>query len=180
MFMQDIVINQIKAAFQYNPETGSITRLANIVRTNGRPTHHRTGQIVGSKHCSGYRHTRFTSSLGKIHLLEHRLAFLLMGKDIPLNVDHINGNRSDNRWINLRPSNNSENQLNRHVKVGKDKDLPIGIYRCTRKGRDGIWYAIKLQIQGKIRSTFSRNLDDALAKMIEWRAEYVKFQENAL
>ncbi len=178
--MKDIVINQIKAAFQYNPETGSITRLRKIVRANGRPTHYKKGQIAGSKHCGGYRHVSFTSLLGRIKILEHRLAFILMGKDIPLNVDHINGNRSDNRWINLRPSSNSENQLNRHVKLGKDKDLPIGIYRCTRKKRAGIWYVIRLQIQGKIKSTLSRNLDDALAKMIEWRAEYVKFQENTL
>lgn len=47
----------------------------------------------------------------------HRLAFLLKTGDMPEIVDHINGDRKDNRWKNLRPATSSENACNSVVKV---------------------------------------------------------------
>ncbi len=45
----------------------------------------------------------------------HRLAFLIMGIEIPddIEIDHINGNRSDNRFENLRMVPLRQNQHNR-------------------------------------------------------------------
>lgn len=45
----------------------------------------------------------------------HRLAFLWMTGSIPPEVDHINGDRADNRWANLRPATNQQNKWNRVV-----------------------------------------------------------------
>ena len=45
----------------------------------------------------------------------HRLAFLLMAGDLPppdFDVDHINGNKTDNRWTNLRLATRSQNSIN--------------------------------------------------------------------
>jgi len=44
---------------------------------------------------------------------EHRLAFLFQGRPMPRNVDHENGRRDDNRWVNLRPATRSQNAHNR-------------------------------------------------------------------
>lgn len=42
----------------------------------------------------------------------HRVAFLLKTGNVPLCVDHVNCIKSDNRWVNLRPANYSENGYN--------------------------------------------------------------------
>jgi len=45
-------------------------------------------------------------------MLAHRAAFALMTGRWPVQVDHINGIRSDNRWVNLREVTNAQNQHN--------------------------------------------------------------------
>lgn len=48
---------------------------------------------------------------GKL-MLAHRAAFALMTGRWPVQVDHINGVRTDNRWVNLREVTNTQNQHN--------------------------------------------------------------------
>lgn len=46
----------------------------------------------------------------------HRLAFLwMLGRFPDAQVDHLNGNRSDNRWINLREATASINRHNQRA-----------------------------------------------------------------
>jgi hypothetical protein len=49
---------------------------------------------------------------GKTHPV-HRLIFIYMTGECPQFVDHINGQRSDNRWANLRPATKSQNCANK-------------------------------------------------------------------
>ncbi len=44
-----------------------------------------------------------------------RLAFLYMLGFIPREVDHIDRNRSNNKWLNLTETNRSENMLNANI-----------------------------------------------------------------
>jgi len=67
------------------------------------------GQEVGSIHKTGYRHVTW---MGKIHKV-HRLIFLLEHGYLPKEIDHINGDRQDNRLENLRGVTRSENQFNK-------------------------------------------------------------------
>lgn len=64
---------------------------------------------AGSMHKTGYRHVTW---MGKVHKV-HRLIFLLHHGHLPPEVDHINGDRADNRVENLRAADRSENQCNR-------------------------------------------------------------------
>jgi hypothetical protein len=171
--------NQVAVAnrlFYYEPETGKILRRETIIRSNGAPTHYVAGDIAGGVGSNGYRHVCFVAGDTEVVILAHRLAFYLLGQVPPSEIDHINGLRDDNRWANLRATTRSNNQLNRHVKVGKSSDLPIGVYRAKRKGRPGIWYAVRVGRLGQDRSTYKRNLDDAIA----WRATALQsMRENA-
>lgn len=164
--------------FEYCPNSGIFTRKFDVVRSNGRPTHFKKGSRAGSLSGNGYRQLQLERDGVRILLHEHRAAFILMGHEIPESIDHINGVRADNRWENLRPSNDSENQCNRHVKVGKSKHLPIGIYETTRKGRPGIWYSVHCECGGRKKSTYKRNLQDAIQTRLAWEKEMFSFQSR--
>lgn len=71
----------------------------------------KAGSVCTTKHHDGY----LVTMIGKKNYGLHRLAFLFMGVDLPSCVDHINGIRSDNRWINLRPVTPAENARNRRL-----------------------------------------------------------------
>jgi len=88
----------------YNPITGQFLQL---IRTSHRV---KVGDVAGVFNKSlGYR---IVCILGKKYL-EHRLAwFYVHGKWPSLEIDHINGDRSDNRLANLRDISHADNMRN--------------------------------------------------------------------
>jgi len=84
------------------------------------------GDLAGSRHYSGYL-TVFT--LGKSHRL-HRLAWLHVYGAMPdCHIDHINGVKFDNRIVNLRLSNPTENAQNRRRQQRGAKSGLLGVAR---------------------------------------------------
>lgn len=68
----------------------------------------------------------------------HRLIWLIMTGEWPENeVDHINGDSTDNRWVNLRAATRSQNAINRHFSNSTGyrgvRQLPNGMYRARIK-----------------------------------------------
>ncbi len=124
----------LKEHFSYDPDTGVITALSNRGRV-------RKGMELGSKTVAGY----LTVSLNGKSYLCHRLAFFLINDAWPVNdVDHINGDRSDNRWCNLRQATRQQNLFN---KLGnKAKTLPRNVYP-HKSGR----FRVKMKIDGLTR-----------------------------
>jgi HNH endonuclease len=94
---------RLKELLHYSPETGECTWLVN--RTNGVKAGDRAGFDV-----NGYQGVYIDNVMYKIH----RIAFLYMNGMFPVEyVDHVNCNKADNRWSNLREATNSQNQHNR-------------------------------------------------------------------
>lgn len=87
--------------FTYDPDSGELTR--KIARANQK-----AGSIPGYIDDLGYRAVSIHKKLYRVH----RLIFLIMGENLPEVVDHINGDKLDNRWINLRPTNRQGNNQN--------------------------------------------------------------------
>jgi hypothetical protein len=66
------------------------------------------GAAAGSLHSNGYQAVKIQNCRYPLH----RLAWKWMTGDEPMLIDHINGDRKDNRWSNLREASKSENGAN--------------------------------------------------------------------
>jgi hypothetical protein len=97
MLTQDLLC----ALFEYQPDG----RLLRKVTTNPRAPAH---AYSGSPNKAGYLRTRV---LGKLYYNHHLVWFLHHGTWPPA-LDHINGNRADNRLDNLRICSQQQNMHN--------------------------------------------------------------------
>ncbi len=99
------MINQevLKEILNYNPDTGQFTW---VKSTSPRAL---PGCVAGSKHKEGY----ISITIKNKAYLAHRLAWLYVYGSLPkYQIDHINGDRIDNRIVNLRKSTHHQNQGN--------------------------------------------------------------------
>ena len=101
-----ITQSELKKQIHYSPETGLFKRL--ISKTSSV----NVGDKAGSLRTNGYLAFHLNNKL----YYSHRLAFLYMSGRFPIQVDHINHSRTDNRWINIREANASINSKNRSLK----------------------------------------------------------------
>lgn len=110
---------ELSSYFYYDPDSGLVTRRK---RTANRT---KVGQQVGSRRSDGYLSTHFK---GKSYFL-HRIVWKMSYFYDPLEVDHINGDRSDNRLCNLREVSYSGNAHN--VQARGYYQMHNGRYRAT-------------------------------------------------
>jgi hypothetical protein len=99
--MNEIDFNEI---FTYDPETGLLHWKA--PKTNRV----KAGDVAGQPKASGYRYV----GVGKKRYLAHRVVWEMHNGPIPPNtdIDHLNGDKSDNRLSNLRVATRSQNMTN--------------------------------------------------------------------
>jgi len=103
-----ISADRVRQLFHYDKATGSFVRLVSTCGTA------KIGDVAGSYHKdTGYIYL----SVDGRKYLSHRLAWLWVNGVWPSKqIDHVNGKRDDNRWINLREATNSQNQWNSSIR----------------------------------------------------------------
>lgn len=88
--------------YTYNPETGEVFNHNN--------------KLTGYISQYGYIACGYTENYKEYKCLAHRFAWYYMTGKIADKIDHINGIRNDNRFINLRNVNTQKNGFNRKAK----------------------------------------------------------------
>jgi hypothetical protein len=98
-----ITQDELKKLLNYDTNTGIFTWKV-------KPSNNvKIGSVAGTSHNCGYKIIR----INKKQYLSHRLAWLYTYGEMPSNlIDHINGDRSDNKLENLRDCNIKQNAHN--------------------------------------------------------------------
>ena len=124
--------------YEYDADTGELTRKS-------------TGNVISAKNTTGS--VILSHGRGKQYLA-HRIIWKIMTGEDPgeLEIDHINRNRCDNRWCNLRLTTKQENSNNKpgrgitqDKRTGKwratlqvaRKKMHVGVYECPLMARIG-------------------------------------------
>lgn len=125
---------ELHSMFEYKPETGDL-----VWRYNRSPRA-RSGAAVGIVHASGYKVTH----IRKKNYLVHRLVWALHHGKYPSQLDHINGNKLDNRIENLRECTSRQNGANKGLQRNNKTGFK-GVSYCSRQNR----YQATCRVDGK-------------------------------
>lgn len=155
----------IRAALDYDPETG----VFRWKPKQGRGGSWAAGRVAGGMDGKGY----WRISIKGVRRQAHRLAWLhFYGVWPDRQIDHINGNRLDNRISNLRLATNGENQQNAKF-IRKNTGAYPGVTPARKSGR---WQA---QITHKSKYHYLGTFDtpeDAHAAFMAAKAQLHTFQ----
>jgi len=114
--------NRLKQLLDYSPDTGVFTR--------------KNGRIAGTTRADGYKKVCVDAK----QYYAHRLAWLYMTGDLPLVIDHIDRDPSNNKFHNLRAVTKGENQHNRTAPCNNTSGYKGVIYFArTKRWRACIW-----------------------------------------
>lgn len=119
--MTELTSERLRELLDYDPETGVFTnRFSRGAAKAGAVA----GRSIGS---SGYLRIMVSGR----HYLAHRLAWLYMTGEWPKEeVDHINRDKIDNRWANLREATRTDNAINQ---IRSSRALPRGVRRAKSR-----------------------------------------------
>lgn len=123
---------RLKELFSYDPETGVFLRI--------KPRKDK-GHAVGSVTHYGYLSVMIDYKAYKVH----RLAWLWEHGDFPIScIDHIDGDRLNNRIANLRQATHKQNNQNRRYAIDRSSTGTLGVYKGYNGG-----FKTQISVDGK-------------------------------
>lgn len=147
----DVTGTTLAMLFDYDPGTGHFTH-----KTGRGPRGGGAGCIAGHRMNHGY----IAIGIPGKTVLAHRLAWLWMTGEWPkLEIDHINRNRSDNRWSNLREATRPQQSANGSIRTTNTSGV-IGVFWDTSRKR---WSASLMVNYKTIRLGRFKKFEDAVA-----------------
>jgi len=145
-------VGRIRELLEYDPTTGGFTWK---VRRGGKA---KAASRAGSRHSCGYLQIRIDG----VRHLAHRLAWAIHHGTMPprgIQVDHIDGDRANNRIGNLRLATNAENGRNRQNPGKRNSSGSTGVLWRIRKQK---WCA-QITVNGRsIHLGYFTNKHDAI------------------
>ena len=150
------MITQSELIEMFDYKDGQLLRKNNITKQKKL--------AIGSVSVNGYIET----SINYKRYLLHRLIWLYHYGYFPKCIDHIDGNRRNNRIENLREATFSQNALN--MKIRSNKKIPVkNVYSCSGG------YEVKFCMHGvKKRFGTFRSVEDAQEFAIQYRKNHHK------
>ena len=124
-------LERLKQLFEY--QEGSLVRRISVT------SNAKKGAIAGCFSKDGYGRVNVD---GRQYLI-HRIIFMLCHGECPEELDHIDGNRSNNRIENLRAASRGENQYN----TSRQKNSTTGYKGVTLHKKSGMFHA-KIRASG--------------------------------
>lgn len=171
---REMTQERLKQLVEYDPATGVFERIGKL--------HHTAHKIPKSSNQDGY----LTVWLDGKNRRQNRMAWLYMyGAPIPKILDHINGNRKDNRISNLRPATVAQNQQNSRLRcdnssgvkgVSWDKSQNSWKAYSKNKGKTkhiGVFKSFEDAVEARVRY-----VKETYGEFFSERHEGVKQQEN--
>ena len=155
-------LEELKEFLDYNPDTGIFTWIK-------KPSHPvKVGQKAGSiDYARGYFRISFKGYL----YLTHRLAYYMYHGIDPLEklIDHIDGDKINNKINNLRLASKSQNSMNRSILGSNNNSGVIGVNWVKR---DRKWCA-RVTVDGFIKHLgLFINKEDAIKARKEGEIKY--------
>ena len=143
MAKADLTAQRLRELLHYDPETGIFCW--------------KNGKIAGASRPDGYCHVRIDGRL----YLSHRLAWLYMTGDWPMaQIDHIDRNRSNCAFYNLRDISSKQNHHNRDVNIGQGRNAALGVRWDASRGK----FLARIKHNGTTKNLGRFiNIDDAKA-----------------
>src|SRR5262245_33505102 len=119
-----LTAERLREVLDYDPSTG-------VFKSNGGRCGSRVGAtLVGTVRPDGYREIRIDWQ----RYLAHRLAWLHVHGSWPAgDIDHVNGNPSDNRIVNLRLATRTQNNANSRRRPNTSGFK--GVHFCRERNR---------------------------------------------
>lgn len=115
--------DDLNRIFNYDPLTGILSYAQDSL--SGLKA-----DVAGYSHSEGY----LSVSIGRKEYLVHRVIWCMVKGYWPIQVDHQNHIRSDNRWLNLEETSSRGNQLNMGLKRKNNSSGELGV-RILPSGR---------------------------------------------
>ncbi len=129
--------SEVASLLSYDPLTGSVRWQR---KCRGADPDREAG-VIGDQ---GYR----VVYLGNRRVRAHHIAWAIQTGDWPpdeMDMDHINGDRSDNRWINLRLASRSQNNMNQK----RRSDNRSGCKGVSWRADTEKWHA-RITVKGRV------------------------------
>lgn len=108
--------SELLRLFDYDPETGALTRLS-------------TGTVIRARGGTGHVQAGVANQVW----YAHRIIWKMMTGEDPPEVDHIDLNPGNNRWNNLRAADRAQNNANRGLNKNNSSGFKgVRLHKCGR------------------------------------------------